>query len=165
MTKPKYLRLEQQYPHEWAFNRPKEWEFFDRKLDRVEAIERGGNDDKALEECLDIIKSCPEYIPAINKAGLLLREQGHLDKAMPMFLKAVGVGMACFPKGFERGTDLIPWHWEDNQAFLLACEYVGLCHLDDALESYEFLLDVSPGYRGYDELVVARLHEILGIDL
>ena len=81
-----------------------------------------------------------------------------------MFLKAVEVGLACIPEEFERGTDLIPWYWEDNRAFLLACEYVGLCNLDGALETYEFLLDLSPGYRGYDESVVTHLHKILGIE-
>ena len=164
MVNPKYLKLEQQAPNDWAFNCPSEWEFFDRRLNKVEALIRDGNNEKAIEVCVEIITSCPEYLPGLNKLGLLFRDQGELDKAIPMFLQAVKVGLACIPNEFERGTDLIPWHWEDNRAFLLACEYVGLCNLDEALESYEFLLDISPGYRGYYESVVPHLHKILNIE-
>lgn len=164
MSNTKYLKLVQWQPNEWVFNRPPEWEFFDRRLDKAEAFEREGNIAKAIEVCSEIIKSCPEYLPALNKLGLLYRDQDELHKAIPMFLQAVKAGMACIPKEFDRGTDLITWHWEDNRAFLLACEYVGLCNLEEALESYEFLLDVSPGYRGFDESVVVHLHKILGIE-
>ncbi len=163
-VKPQYLKLEQQFENEWAFNRPAEWEFFDRRLEKAEAFEREDSIEKAIEVCSEIIKSCPEYLPALNKLGLLFRNQGELDKAIPLFLTASKVGLDCIPEGFERGTDLIPWHYEENRSFLLACEYVGLCNLDEALESYEFLLDISPGYRGYDELLVAPLHKILGIE-
>jgi tetratricopeptide (TPR) repeat protein len=159
----RYLKLEQQSPNDWAFNRPPEWEFFDHRLEKAEAFERGGNHEKAIEACREIVKSCPEYLPAVNKLGLLFREHGDLDQAISIFASAVGVGLACFPEGFERGVDLIPWYWEDNRAFLLACEYLGLCNLDKALETYEYVLDINPGYRNIDE-TVAQLHKLLGIE-
>ncbi|MGA9995531.1 MAG: hypothetical protein WBP93_08960 [Pyrinomonadaceae bacterium] len=163
MEKPQYLKLARQRPNDWAFNRPPEWEFFDYKLDKAEAAEREGDREKAFQICLEIITSCPEYLPAINKLGLFFREQGDLDKAIHMFESAMGVGLACLPDDFETGTDLIPWYWEDNRAFLLACEYLGLCHLDKALDAYGYLLEINPDYRGIADLV-AKLHKILGIE-
>src|SRR6266536_4477427 len=111
MDKQQYLKLEQQAPNDWAFNHPPEWEFFDRRLDKAEAFEREGNDEKAIEVCFEIIKSCPEYLPAMNQLGLLFRDQGDLDQAVSIFESAVGIGLACLPEEFNRGVDLIPWHW------------------------------------------------------
>jgi tetratricopeptide (TPR) repeat protein len=162
MEKPQYLKLERQGPNDWAFNRPREWEFFDHRLEKAEASEREGDGETAIKICVEIINSCPEYLSAVNKLGLLYRQQGDMDKAIYLFESAVGVGLACLPDEFEEGTDLIPWHWEDNRAFLLACEYLGLCHLDKALDSYEYLLEINPGYR--DAGLVAKLRKILGIE-
>ena len=160
MDKPKYLKLEQQHPNDWAFNRPPEWEFFDRRLDKAEAFERKGNSEKAIEVCFEIIKSCPEYLPAINQLGLLFRDQGDLDKAISMFENTVAVGLACLPDEFKPGTDLIPSYWEDNRAFLWAGENLGLCYLEKALDTYESLSELNPLY---DYEFVRRLRELLGI--
>lgn len=158
MEKPKYLRLEEQDLHDWAFNRPVEWEFLDRKLERAESIEREGHTEKAINACLEIINSCPEYLPAINKLGLLYKQEGRLEAAAEAFESAVAIGVACLPEKFEVGTDLIPWYWEDNRAFLLACEHLGVCHLENALNLFEYSLKINPGYHGINELVL-RLRE------
>jgi tetratricopeptide (TPR) repeat protein len=159
MEKPRYLRLEEQNRHHWAFNRPVEWDFLDRKLEHAESIEREGDMEKAIKACLEIISSCPEYLPAINKLGLLYKQVGRLDLASEMFESAVGIGVACLPEKFDIGTDLIPWYWEDNRAFLLACEHLGVCHLENTLEVFEYSLKINPGYHGIDALV-SKLREI-----
>jgi tetratricopeptide (TPR) repeat protein len=162
MKKPGHLRLEMQDTHSWAFNRPREWEFFDYKLDRAEVAGHEGDKDKATQICLELINSCPEYLPALNKLGLLFREAGNLDRAILIFQSAVGIGLACLPDEFELGTDLIPWHWEDNRAFLLACEYLGACYLEKSLDAFEDLLEINPGYRGIADLV-GNLRKLCGL--
>ncbi len=159
MEKPKYLRLEEQNLHDWAFNRPAEWEFLDRKLERVESIEREGDRERTIQGCIEIINSCSEYLPALNKLGLLYKQDGRLDAASDIFGSAVAIGLACLPKKFEIGTDLIPWHWADNRAFLLACEHLGLCHLESALEQFEYSLKINPDCHGINELVL-KLREV-----
>lgn len=159
MEKLQYLCIEQQSPHDWAFNRPVQWDFFDRKLERAELLEREGEPEKAIQACLEIIDACPEYLPAINRLGLLYRQRGGLDAAISVFESAVGVGVACLPEKFHAGVDSIPWYWEDNRAFLLACEYRATCHLESALNFYEYSLKVNPGYRAIDKLV-EQLREV-----
>lgn len=159
MDKPQYLKLEQQALHDWAFNRPPEWEFFDRRLDKAEAFEREGDSEKAIEVCFEIINSCPEYLPARNQLGLWFKEKGDLDRAIPMFESSVAIGLACFPDGFKPGTDLIQSHWADNRAFLWAGENLGLCCLEKALETYEFVSELNPDY---DDEFVHKLRELLG---
>jgi len=159
MENIKYLRLEEQYPHDWAFNRPDQWEFFDRKLERAELLEQEGEPEKAIQACLEIIEACPEYLPAVNKLGILYRDQGGLETAINVFESAVGVGLACLPQNFQPDVDLIPWHWQDNRAFLLAIEHLAACHLESALNFYEYALKVNPGYRSIDKLV-EQLHDI-----
>jgi tetratricopeptide (TPR) repeat protein len=153
MKPTQYLKFEKQDMHTWSFSRPIEWEFFDFKLDKAEAAENEGDKIKATQICLEIIESCPDYLPAFNKLGLLLKEQGDLDGAIQTFESAIEVGLACLPDEFEVGTDLIPWYWEDNRAFLLACEYLGVCYLDKAFYTFEHLSAVNPGYRGISELI------------
>ena len=153
MEKTKYLRLEEQHSHDWAFNRPPQWEFLDRKLERAELLENEGKREEAVQACLEILEACPEYLPAINKLGILYWEQGRLDAATNVFESAVGVGVACLPENFQPGVDLIPWHWQDNRAFLLAVEYLAACHLESALNFFEYSLKVNPGYHGIDKLV------------
>jgi tetratricopeptide (TPR) repeat protein len=165
MEKPKlqYLRLEEQRPNDWAFNRPPEWEFFDRRLDRAEDAERGGEIDKAIQICREIVDACPEYLPAVNKLGLLLREHNSLDVAIETFEGAVGIGVACLPDEFESGKDLIPWYWEDNRAFLLACEHLAVTHLHKAIDVFEYSLEINPGYHGIAELVT-KLRAMCGFE-
>ncbi len=165
MEKPhlRYLRLEEQGPNDWAFNRPSEWEFFDRRLDRVEDAEREGDIDKAIQICREIVDSCAEYLPALNKLGLLFKGQDDLDGAIEMFEGAVGVGMACLPDDFEIGKDLMPWYWEDNRAFLLACEHLAMTHIEKALNLFEYSLDINPGYHGIAELV-SKLRAMCGVE-
>jgi hypothetical protein len=69
MEKPQYLRLEEVYRHNWAFNRPAQWEFFDRKLERAESLDDAGEPEKAIQACLEIIETCAEYLPAVNNLG------------------------------------------------------------------------------------------------
>lgn len=66
MEKPQlqYLKLEEERPNDWAFNRPSEWEFLDRRLDRAEDAEREGDIDRAMQICREILDTCPEYLPA-----------------------------------------------------------------------------------------------------
>ncbi len=161
MDKPKYLKLEQQNPNDWAFNRPPEWEFFDRRLDKAEAFEREGNIEEAAKVCFEIIESCPEYLPAINKLGLMFRDQGDLDSAISFFERTVAIGLACLPAEFERGTDLITKYWADNLAFLWACENLGLCCLEKSLDTYESLSELNPRY---DYQFIPKLRELLGIE-
>jgi len=165
MEKPQlqYLRLEEQRPNDWAFNRPSEWEFFDRRLDRAEDAEREGDIDKAIQICREIVDSCPEYLPAVNKLGLLFKGLDDLDGAIEMFEGAVGVGVACLPDDFEIGKDLMPWHWEDNRAFLLACEHLAMTHVEKALNLFEYSLDINPGYHGIAELV-SKLRAMCGVE-
>ncbi len=151
--RPQYLKIEEQNPHDWAFNRPPEWEFFDRRLDIAEDAEREGDINKAIQISREIIDSCPEYLPAVNKLGLLLKQQGDLDSAIEMFQGAVGVGVVCLPDDFEIGKDLMPWYWQDNRAFLLACEHLAMTHLEKALEVFEYSLEINPGYHGIADLV------------
>lgn len=161
--RPQYLRLEEQNLHDWAFNRPGEWEFLDYKLERAESIEREGDTERAIQTCLEIIHSCPEYLPAINRLGLLYKEKGRLDAAIDTFESAVAIGLACVPQKFQIGPDLIPWHWEDNRAFLLACEHLAVCHLENALQLFEYSLKINPGYHGIDQLVL-KLREVCRLD-
>jgi tetratricopeptide (TPR) repeat protein len=161
MDKPKYLKLEQQNPNDWAFNRPPEWEFFDRRLDKAEAFEREGNNEKAIEICFEIIKSCPEYLPAINKLGLMYLDQGDLDNAIFMFDSTVAIGLACLPDEFKPGTDLIPSYWVDNRAFLYAHDNLGLCCLKKALLAYESVSELNPNH---DYEAISKLRELLGIE-
>lgn len=159
MEKTQYLFLEEQSPHDWAFNRPAQWDFLDRKLERAELLEQEGETAKAIQACLEIVNSCPEYLPAVNKLGLLYRQHGTLDAAIDVFESAVGVGVACLPEEFQAGVDLIPWYWQDNRAWLLAIEYLAACHLESALNFYEYALKVNPGYRSIDKLV-EQLHDL-----
>jgi len=161
MDKPKYLKLEQQSPNDWAFNRPPEWEFFDRRLEKAEVFEREGNVEEAAKVCFEITKSCPEYLPAINKLGLMFRDQGDLDSAISFFERSVAIGLACLPDEFESGIDLITTYWQDNRAFLWARENLGLCCLEKALDSYESLSELNPNH---DYKAISRLHELLGIE-
>jgi len=165
MKKPQlqYLRLEKQAPHHWAFNRPPECEFFDRRLDKAEDFERDREFQKAIQVCIEIVKVCPEYLPALNKLGLLFKEQGDLDRAINMFESAVGAGVACLPDDFEIGEDLIPWYWQDNRAFLRACEHLGVTHLEKALGFFEYSLDINPGYHGIADLV-SNLRQMCGFE-
>lgn len=153
MEQPQYLRLEEVYRHNWTFNRPAQWEFFDRKLERAESLDDAGEPEKAIQACLEIIETCAEYLPAVNKLGLLYRQQGGLDAAINVFESAVGVGVACLPETFQPGVDLIPWDWPDNRAFLLACEYLASCHLESALNFFEYSLKINPDYGAIDKLV------------
>jgi tetratricopeptide (TPR) repeat protein len=89
----------------------------------------------------------------------LYRQRGGLDAAISVFESAVGVGVACLPEKFQAGVDLIAWYWEDNWAFLLACEYLAACHLESALNFYEYSLKVNPDYRAIDKLV-EQLREV-----
>jgi tetratricopeptide (TPR) repeat protein len=163
MEKPQYLELEKQGAHDWAFNYPPEWEFFGYRLDKVEVADGAGDKDQAVQICLDLIESCPEYLPAVNKLGLLFKERGDLDGAIASFESAAGVGLACLPAGFEQGVDSIPWHFEDNRAFLLALEHLGVCYLEKALDAFEDLFELSPGYRGFGDLLM-KLREICGVE-
>ena len=89
----------------------------------------------------------------MNKLGLLYLQQGGLDAATSVFESAVGVEVACLPEKFQAGVDLIPWYWQDNRAFLLAIEYLAACHLESALNFFEYALKINPGYRSIDKLV------------
>ena len=158
--KPKLLVLEQWDLHSWAFNCPAQWEFLDCKLERGLAAEYHGDDDKALETYLDLIDSCPEYLPALNNVGALLRIHDQPLVAMPFFNNAVAIGLACVPEGFEFGKDRIPWYWEDNRAFLRAYENLGGCYLDlgngymdKALDTFQQLLMLNPDDFGVSDLV------------
>jgi tetratricopeptide (TPR) repeat protein len=161
--KPKYLKLERQDAHSWAFNRPSQWEFLDHKLERALAAERNGDKEEAIRIYLELVEACPEYISALNNLGLLFREQDDLDGAITTLEEAVEIGLACLPDEFEAGTDTIPWYWEDNRPFLLAYENLGSCYLEQALDAYEHLLELNPHSRGIAELV-AKLREICGVE-
>lgn len=143
----KYLKLEK-YPNGWAFNDPPQWEFLDYKLEKALDAERDEDFEKAQEIYLEIIDSCPEYLPALNNLGLLFKQDGDLDAAIATLDDAVTIGLACLPEEFEPGKDLIPWHYEDNRPFLLAYENLGVCYLEKALEAFEHILELNPGYRG-----------------
>src|SRR5947209_19923933 len=147
MIKPQHLKLERVRPNEWAFNRPLQWEFFGHKLERALDAERVGDCDGAARIYLELIEACPEYLPALNNLGLLYKQQGDLDKAIPLLEAAVVIGLACIPDEFEPGADLIPWHWEDNRDFLRAYENLGGCRIEQALDGFEHLLELNPGYR------------------
>jgi tetratricopeptide (TPR) repeat protein len=153
MSTPRYLRLEKQGEHDWAFNRPLAWDFFNRQFERAEAVELEGDKDRSIQMCLDIVENCPEYLPALNKLGLLLREKGDLDASIAAFESARSVGLACVPNDFEMGIDSIPWYWVDNRAFLLACEYLGLSYVEQGLIIFEELTHTNPGSRGSADLV------------
>jgi tetratricopeptide (TPR) repeat protein len=161
--KPRYLKLERQGPREWAFNRPDQWEFFDKKMELAQDAERDGDEEGAIRIYLELIETCPEYLPALNNLGLLYQRQERLEKAIPLLEAAVGLGLACIPDEFEEGIDLIPWHWEDNRAFLRAYENLGSCHIGQALDYFEHLLELNPGYRGIGDLV-AQLRGLYGIE-
>jgi len=163
MIKPQYLKLENVCPNEWAFNRPPQWEFFDYKLEKALEAERAGDEEGAIRIYLELLSACPEYLPALNNVGLLYQRQGKLDKAIPMLVMAVVLGLACVPDEFEPGKDMIPWHWEDNRAFLRAYENLGSCHLKQALDAFEHLLELNPGYRGVGDLV-SQLRKICGFE-
>jgi tetratricopeptide (TPR) repeat protein len=112
---------------------------------------------------LGLLESCLEYLPALNNLGLLYQRQGKLDKAIPMLETVVMLGLACIPDEFEQGTDLIPWHWDDNRAFLLAYENLGNCYVEQALGAFEHLLELNPDYRGIGDLV-SQLRMIYGVE-
>ena len=67
---------------------------------------------------------------------------------------AVAIGVACLPDKFKVAIYLIPWHWVDNRAFLLACEHLAACHLESSLNVFEYALKINPGYHSIDELVL-----------
>lgn len=163
MIKPQHLKLERVRPNEWAFNRPPQWEFLGYKLERARDAEQAGDEDGAARIYLELLESCPEYLPALNNLGLLYQRQGKLDKAIPMLETAVVLGLACIPEEFEPGKDLIPWHWEDNRAFLLAYENLGTCHIGQALDVFEHLLEINPDYHGVGGLV-SQLRRIYGVE-
>lgn len=155
MDKPKleFLKIEKQAPHDWALNYPEQWEFLGHKFDKAEAALENGDRDEAKLVCAEILGMCPEYLPAINRLGLLLREEGHIDGAIQMFQSAVGMGLATLPDDFEIGTDRMPWYWEDNRAFLLAGEHLAISYLMKALDSLELSLNLNPGYHGIADMV------------
>jgi tetratricopeptide (TPR) repeat protein len=161
--KPQHLKLERQGPREWAFNRPPQWEFFDKKLEQAQDAEREGDEEGAARIYLEVIRSCPEYLPALCNLDLLYRREGFLDKAVAVLEAAVGLGLACLPDNFEAGTDLIPWHWEDNRAFLLAFEHLGSCRIGQAFDCFEHLMELSPGSRGVGNLV-SQLRATYGVE-
>lgn len=153
MIKPQHLKLERIHPNEWAFNCPPQWEFLGSKLERARNAEQAGDDEGAAVIYLELIESCPEYLPALNNLGLLYQRQGELDKAISILEIAVALGLACIPDEFEAGKDQIPWHWEDNRAFLLAHENLGKCHIEQSLDVFEHLLEINKGYHGVSNLV------------
>ena len=166
--KPRLLVLEQWDLHSWAFNCPAQWEFLDCKLERALAAEYHGDDDKALEIYLDLIDSCPEYLPALNNIGALLRIHSEPIVALPFLHNAVAIGLACVPDNFVFGNDRIPWRWEDNRAFLKAYENLGGCyldlgsgHVDKALDIFHQLLTLNPDDYGVSDLVL-KLQSLLG---
>lgn len=161
--KPQNLRLEKLEPRSWAFNRPPGWELFDYKLERAIAAERRGEDEAAKRIYLELLEACPEYLPALNNLGLLLKSQGDLEGGVVAFAEAVEIGLACLPEEFVAGEDLIPWHWEDNRPFLLAYENLGRCYLEQARDTFDHLLELNPGYRGITDLL-ARLNELCGVE-
>jgi tetratricopeptide (TPR) repeat protein len=163
MIKPQHLKLERVRPNEWAFNRPPQWEFFGYKLERARDAEQAGDEEGAIGIYLELLSACPEYLPALNNIGLLYQRQGKLDKAIPMLETAVTLGLACIPDEFEPGTDLIPWHWEDNRAFLRAYENLGSCRIGQALGAFGHLLELNPGHRGVGDLL-SRLLRIYGVE-
>lgn len=163
MIKPQHLKLERVRPNEWAFNHPPQWEFFGYKLERARDAEQAGDEEGAAISYLELLESCAEYLPALNNLGLLYKRQEKLDKAIPMLETAVVLGLACIPDEFEHGTDLIPWHWDDNRAFLLAYENLGNCYIEQALGAFEHLLELNPGYRGVGDLV-SQLRQICGFE-
>lgn len=163
MIKPQHLKLERVSPNEWAFNLPPQWEFFGYKLERARDAEQAGDEDGAARIYRELLESCPEYLPALNNLGLLYQRQGKLDEAIPTLEAAVVLGLACIPDEFEPGTDLIPWHWEENRAFLLAYENLGRCHIGQALEVFGRLLEINPHYRGVGELV-SQLRMMYGVE-
>lgn len=166
--KPKLLLLERWDLHSWAFNCPAQWEFLDCKLERGLTAEYEGDDDKAFEIYFELIDSCPEYLPALNNIGALLRIHGVPQVAIPFLRNAVAIGLACVPDEFEFGKDLIPWDWEDNRAFLRAYLNLGGCyldlgdgHLNYALDTFRQVLTINPGYHGVADLV-SQLQVLVG---
>lgn len=163
MIKPQHLKLERIHPNEWAFNCPPQWEFLGYKLERARNAEQAGDDEGAAVIYLELIESCPEYLPALNNLGLLYQRQGELDKAISILETAVAFGLACIPDEFEAGRDQIPWHWEDNRAFLLAYENLGNCRVEQAIDTFEQLRELSPDHRGISRLV-SRLRKLYGAE-
>lgn len=111
-----------------------------------------------------MVESCPEYLKALNNLGLLFRdEDDDLDAAITTFEDAVMTGLTCLPEEFEQGKDLIPWYFDDNRPFLLAYENLGMCYLLQALEAFEHLLELNPGYRGIED-TVDQLRKLCGFE-
>jgi tetratricopeptide (TPR) repeat protein len=146
--KPQLLKLEARHTREWEFNRPEQWEFYGYKLEKAMDAEREGDKEKATQIYLELIESCPEYLPALNNLGLLFKAQGDLDAATATLEEAVEIGLACLPEEFEAGKDLLPWHWENNRPFLLAYENLATCYVQKSLDALEHLVELNPGYRG-----------------
>ena len=163
MKKPQYLKLQRYDTNEWAFNNPPQWEFLNHKLDRALKAEREGNLEKTTEMYLEIMESCPEYIPAINNLGIILWERDNFEGAIATFKTAVNAGLACIPAEFEPGKDLIPWHYEDNRAFLMAYENLGVCTFEHSISILNQLHDINPGYRGIRDLIT-KLNKVRGIE-
>ena len=163
MKKPHRLTLEKQGTNSWSFAPPPQWEFLGHKLERAKDAEHTGNKEEATRIYLELIKACPEYLPALNNLGLLLRTQGDIDGAITTLEKAVKIGLACLPEEFEVGIDLIPWHWEDNRPFLLAYENLASCYLLLSHNAFTNLLELSPGHRGIAGLV-ARLDDVHSVE-
>lgn len=152
---PKYLKLEEHAPREWAFNHPREWEFFDAKMLRAGDAQRVDDFARAREIFVEIIELCPDYLPAYNDLGCQVHKEGDDDWAIAMWDDAVNLGLACIPEEFIWEQDIIPWHFEDNRPFLLALENLGQAYLQKALFRFKDYVKLSPGYRGISDLVAA----------
>jgi len=133
----------------WTFEAPRLDEEVRHRFE--EALDRHSADDFKEAERLyrRLIRLYPEHIDAIHHLAVLLVETGRHDAALKWWKRAVSLGMACIPPGFEKGRDQLSSLSMDNRPFLRACHGLGLEFYErgrvfDEIAILEDLLEFDP---------------------
>jgi tetratricopeptide (TPR) repeat protein len=133
----------------WTFEAPRLDEGVRYQFE--EALDRHSADDLEEAERLyrHLIRRYPEHIDAIHHLAVLLTETGRHDAAFKWWKRAVSLGLACIPPGFEKGRDQLSSLNVDNRPFLRACHGLGLEFFQrgrvfDEIAILEDLLEFDP---------------------
>ncbi len=146
---PDHLFVRNEGDEYWTFEAPRVDEGVRSQFE--EALDRHSADDLEEAERLyrRLIRRYPEHIDAIHHLAVLLTETGRHDAAFKWWKRAVSLGLACIPPGFEKGHDQLSSLNVDNRPFLRSCHGLGLefCErgrIFDEIAILEDLLEFDP---------------------
>jgi tetratricopeptide (TPR) repeat protein len=121
--------LEEISNHEWCFVYPESAFEYDKNLDNAQDFANSGNIKEARRILLELIENSPTHIDSYHHLALLFYWENLIDIALQLWEIATNIGLACFPKKFRTGIDLLEYSILSNRPFLRAYHALGLAYL------------------------------------